>query len=60
MFKHVLQLGHPSVSLHNFRILRKRHNNNKIKIKISESLLITKYQPSLNMHKNLVPLELFH
>ena len=59
MLKHTLQSGHPSVSPNDFRILQKGYNNNKVKRKISGSLLIRKHQPSLNIHENSVPLELF-
>ena len=58
MLKHRLQSGHPSVSPNNFRILQKGYNNNKVKRKISEGLLIRKHQPLLNIHENLVPLQL--
>ena len=57
---HTLQSGHPSVSPNNFRILQKGYNRNKVKRKMSESLLIRKHRPSLNIHENSVPLELFN
>ena len=60
VLKHTLQSGHPSVSLNDFRILQKGKNNNKVKRKISEVLLIRKLRPWLNIHENLVPLELFN
>ena len=60
MHKHTLQSGHPSVSPNDFRILQKGYNNNKVKRKISEALLIRKRRPSLNIHENLVPSELFN
>ena len=60
MLKHALQSGHPSVSPNDFRILQKGYNNNKVKRKISEALLIRKYRPSLNIHENLLPLLLFN
>ena len=60
MLKHTLQSGHPSVSPNDFRILQKGYNNNKVKRKTSEDLLIRKHQPSLNIHKKLVLLELFN
>ena len=59
MLKHTLQSGHPSVCPNNFRIL-KGYNNNKAKRKISEALIIRKRRPSLNIHENLVLLELFN
>ena len=58
MLKHMLQYVLPSVSPNNFRILRKGYNNSKVKRNISEALLIRKHQPSLNIHENLVALEL--
>ena len=60
ILKHTLQSGHPSVSPNEFKILQKGYNNNKVKRKISEALLIRKHRPSLNIHENLVPLELFN
>ena len=60
MLKHTLQSGHPSVSSNDFRILQKGYNNNKVKRKTSEALLIRKHRPSLNIRKDSVPLELFN
>ena len=60
MLKHRLQSGHPPVSPNDFRILQKGYNNNKVKRKISEALLIRKHRPSLNIRKDSVPLELFN
>ena len=60
MLKHTLQSGHPSVSPNDFKILQKGYNNNKLERKISEPLLIRKHWPSLNIHENSVPLELFN
>ena len=57
MLKHTFQSGHPFVSPNNFRILRKEYNNNKVKRKKSEALLIRKHQPSLNIRENSVPLD---
>ena len=58
MLKYTLQSGYPSPN--DFRILQKGYNNNKVKRKISEALLIRKYRPSLNKHENLLPLLLFN
>ena len=60
MLKHMIQSGHLPVSPNDVRVLRKRHRSNKVKRKISEALLIIKYQPSLNIHTNSVTLELFN
>ena len=60
MLKHMLQSGHPSVSPNNLRILQKGYNSYKVKRKISEALLMRKHQPSLSIHGNSVPLELFN
>ena len=60
ILKDTVQSGHPSVFPNNFRILQKGYNNNKVKRKISEALLIRKRRPSLNIHENLVPSELFN
>ena len=59
MLKHTLQ-SDTSVSPNNFRILQKGYNNSKVKRKMSEALLIGKHRLSLNIHENLVPLELFN
>ena len=60
MLKHTLQSDHPSVSPNDFRILQKGYNNNKVKRKVSEALLIRKHRPSLKIHENSVHLELFN
>ena len=60
MLNHTLQSGDPSVSPNNFRILQKGYNNNKVKRKISEALLIRKHRPSLNIRENSVSLKLFN
>ena len=54
MLKHTFQSGHLSVSPNSFRILQKRHNNNKIKTKISKTLLIRKHHPSLPPYSKLL------
>ena len=43
MVQHNLQSGHPSVSLNEFEILGKGFNNNRMKRKISEALLVKQY-----------------
>ena len=58
MLMHTLQPGHP-VSPNDFRTLQKGYNNNKVKRKISEALLIRKHRPSLNIHDNSVPFRAF-
>ena len=60
MLRHTLQSGHPSVSLNEFKILRKGFNNNRVKRKISEALLIKQYRPTLNTQENSISLELFN
>ena len=47
MSQHILQSGHPSVSLNEFKILGKGFNNNRVSSKI-EALLIKQYRPTLN------------
>ena len=59
MLKHTLQSEYPSVSLNNFRILQRGYNNNKVKRKMSEVLLIRKHRPSLNIREKLAPLDYF-
>ena len=59
MLKHTLQSCNPSVSTNDFKILQKGYNNNNVRRKISEALLIRKHWPSLNIHKNSIPLGLF-
>ena len=60
MLQHNLQSGHPSVSLNEFKILGKGFNNNRMKRRISEALLIKQYRPTLNTQENLISLELFN
>ena len=60
MLRHTLQSGHPSVSLNEFKTLGKGFNNNRVKRKISEALLIKQYQPTLNTQENSISLELFN
>ena len=60
MLRHILQSGHPSVSLIEFKILGKGFNNNIVKRKISEVLLIKQYRPTLNTQENSISLEFFN
>ena len=53
MLQHTLQSGHPSVSLNEFKILGKGFNNNRVKRKISENLLINQYRPTLKHTRKL-------
>ena len=48
MLRHTLQSGHSSVLLIEFKIFRKNLNNNRVKRKISEALLIKQYRRTLN------------
>ena len=50
----------PSVSLNEFKILRKGFDNNRMKRKISEALLIKHYRPTVNTQENSISLELFN
>ena len=59
MSQHILQSGHPSVSLNEFKILGKGFNNNRVNRKI-EALLIKQYRPTLNIQENSISLELFN
>ena len=45
MLRHTIQAGHPSVSLNELKILGKGFSNNRMKRKISETLLIKRYWP---------------
>ena len=60
MLRHILQSGHPSVSLNEFKIFGKGFNNNSVKRKISEVLLIKQYWPFLNIQENSILLEFFN
>ena len=60
MLLHTFQSGHPFVSPNDFRILQKGYNNNKVKRKKLEALLIRKHRPSLNIRKNSAPLDFFN
>ena len=59
MLQHTLQPGHSPVSLNEFTILDKGFNNNRVKRKISEALLIKQYCRTINTQENSVSLELF-
>ena len=60
MLRHILQSGHPSVSLNEFKIFGKGFNNNSVKRKISEVLLIKQYRPFLNIQENSILLQFFN
>ena len=59
MLQHTLQSDHPSVLLNEFKILGKGSNNNRVKRKRSEALLIKQHRPTLNTQENSISLELF-
>ena len=54
MLKHSLQSHHSLVSPNDFGTLWKGYTN-KVKINVSETVLIRKHQPLLNIHENSVP-----
>ena len=56
MLQHTLESGQPSVSLNGFKILGKGFNNHWVKRKISETLLIKQYRPTLNTQGNSISL----
>ena len=60
MPRHTVQSGHSSISWNKFKILGKGFNNNWVKRKISEALLVKQYQSTLNTQENLIALELFN
>ena len=60
MLRHILQSGQPTVSLNEYKILGKGFNNNKVKRKISEALLIKQYRSTLITQQNSISLELFN
>ena len=60
MLQHTLQLGHPSVSLNEFKILIKGFNDNRANRRISEALLIKHYWRTLNTQENSIFIELFN
>ena len=53
-------VGYMAVSSDNFRIVKRGFTNQKMKRKISETLLIKNYKPSLNKQENFVPRMLFN
>ena len=59
MFRHTLQFGQPSLSLNKFKIIVKGFDNNRVKRKISEALLIKQYRPTLNTQENSISLKIF-
>ena len=58
--KHRLNSNHETVNIENFKILNMGYNNNTYKRRISDSLFLKQYRPSLNMRDNFVPLHLFN
>ena len=60
MLRHTLKSGHSSVLLNGFKIFRKGFNNNRVKRKISDALLIKQYRPTLNTQENSISLELYN
>ena len=52
MLQHTLQSGQSSVSLNEFKILGKGFDNNKLKRKVSETLLGKTYWPNLSTQEN--------
>lgn len=58
MLKHAIDSGHHSVTMKDVNILSSG-NNNIVKRKLVEALLIKKYRPSLNVQTMSVPLKLF-
>ena len=59
MLRHILQSGHPSVTLIDFKILGKGFKNNRVKKKILVALSVTQYWSILNTQENAICLELF-
>ena len=60
MFRHTLQFIHASLSLNEYKILGKGFNDNRVKRKISEALLIKQYRTTLKTQENSIALELFN
>ena len=57
--RHGLNSNHETVNIENLKILNMMYNNSTYKMKISGSLFVKQYHPSLNMRDNSVPLHLF-
>ena len=53
MLEHTLQSGRPLLLLNEFKILGKGFNNNRMKSKISQNLLINQYWPTLKQTRKL-------
>ena len=60
MPRHTLQSGHSSILWNRFKILGKGFDNNWVKRKISEALLLKQYQSTVNTQENSIVLELFN
>ena len=60
ILKHSFKTGHEHVESSNFSIISKNFNGNKIRRKITESLLIKQLCPTLNIHDKSAPLKLFN
>ena len=59
MLRHILQSGHPSVTLIDFKILGKGFKNNRVKKKILVAISVKQYWSILNTQENAICLELF-
>ena len=59
MLKHSIEKHHDNVAQENLKIIDKNFKNNKWKRKISESLWIKDFRPTLNPQDKSVPLKLF-
>ena len=58
MFRHTLQFIHASLSLNEYKVLGKGFNDNRVKRKISEALLIKQYRTTLKTQENSIALSL--
>ena len=59
MLRHILQSGHPSVTLIDFKILGKGFKSNRVKKKILVAISVKQYWSILNTQENAIYLELF-
>ena len=60
ILRHSVESGHVNVSYEDFKIIAQNFNNNHMKRRAAESLLIKEKRPTLNRHDKSVPLKLFN
>ena len=60
MFKHSVEKEHEEVTQSDFEIIGSHFNNNRLKRKIAEALLIKEKRPTLNVQGQSIELKLLN